>query len=204
VSVATIVLVHGLWLTPLSWEHWIERYERAGHRVLAPAYPGLERSVASLRADPSPIAALTPAATLEHLTGVVRALDRPIVIGHCFGGVLARGLARDSAAAVALHALPAAGVGTPGTVSLSPAQFRYALANFEGAEALHERYAIPAPGTWSWDAPVGRALEVTGSEDNLVPPSGAAVVLPGRTHLTILQPGWEAVADHVLEWALSR
>lgn len=22
----TIVLIHGLWMTPLSWEHWIERY----------------------------------------------------------------------------------------------------------------------------------------------------------------------------------
>ena len=66
----------------------------------------------------------------------MRALDRPIVIGHCFGGVLARALARDASAAVALHALPAAGAGTPGTVSLSREQFRYALANFDGADAL--------------------------------------------------------------------
>ena len=22
----TIVLIHGLWTTPLSWEHWVERY----------------------------------------------------------------------------------------------------------------------------------------------------------------------------------
>jgi pimeloyl-ACP methyl ester carboxylesterase len=198
--VATIVLVHGLWLTPLSWEHWIARYEAAGHRVLAPSYPGLDGTVEALRADPAPIAALTPAATFAHLRDVVRALDRPIVIGHCFGGVLARALARDAAAAVALHALPAAGAGTPGTVSLSREQFRYALANFDGADALYDRYVIPAPGTWSWTAPAGRAREVTGSEDNLTPRTGEAVVMPGRTHLTILQPGWEAVADQVLEW----
>ena len=37
----TIVLIHGLWVTPRSWEHWIERYEGRGYRVLAPAYPGL-------------------------------------------------------------------------------------------------------------------------------------------------------------------
>jgi alpha-beta hydrolase superfamily lysophospholipase len=200
--VATIVLVHGLWLTPLSWEHWVARYERAGHRVLAPAYPGLERGVEALRADPSPIAALTPAAVFAHLRGVVRAAERPIVIGHCFGGVLARALARDATCAIALHALPGAGPGTPGSVSLSREQFRYALANFEGADALYDRYVIPAPGTWSWDAPLGRALEVTGAEDNLAPRIGDAVVMPGRTHLTILQPGWEAVADRVLEWAL--
>jgi pimeloyl-ACP methyl ester carboxylesterase len=200
--VATIVLVHGLWVTPRCWEHWVAHYERQGHRVLAPAYPGLQGSVEALRADPSPIAALTPQATLDHLGALVHSLDRPIVIGHCFGGVLARSLARESAAAVALHALPAAGAGTPGTVSLSPEQFRYALANFEGAEQLYERYVIPAPGTWSWDAPAGHALEITGSEDNLAPRTGNALVMPGRTHLTILQPGWEAVADEVLEWAL--
>jgi hypothetical protein len=26
----TIVLIHGLWMTPLSWEHWIERYSARG------------------------------------------------------------------------------------------------------------------------------------------------------------------------------
>ena len=25
-----IVLIHGLWMTPRSWEHWKERYERDG------------------------------------------------------------------------------------------------------------------------------------------------------------------------------
>ena len=38
----TIVLIHGLWLTPRSWERWIDRYERRGYRVLAPAWPGME------------------------------------------------------------------------------------------------------------------------------------------------------------------
>ena len=28
----TIVLVHGFWVTPRSWEHWIERYESKGLR----------------------------------------------------------------------------------------------------------------------------------------------------------------------------
>jgi alpha-beta hydrolase superfamily lysophospholipase len=202
--VATIVLVHGLWVTPLCWEHWVAHYERQGHRVLTPAYPGLEGTVEGLRADPSPIAALTPEATLEYLRALLRSLDAPIVIGHCFGGVLARGLARDCAAAVALHALPAGGAGRPGTVTLSLEQFRYALANFEGSEGLYERYVIPAPGTWVWDAPAGHALEVTGSEDHLAPRTSGALMLPGRTHWTILQPGWEPIADQVLEWALHR
>ena len=59
----TIVLVHGFWVTPRSWEDWIAHYEAKGHRVLAPAYPGLEVEVEALNADPSPIEALTVPAT---------------------------------------------------------------------------------------------------------------------------------------------
>jgi hypothetical protein len=54
-----IVLIHGFWVTPRSWEHWIERYEQAGHRVLAPAYPGFEVEVEALNADPTPIESVT-------------------------------------------------------------------------------------------------------------------------------------------------
>ena len=32
-----------LWVTPRSWEKWVERYEAAV--MLAPAYPGLEVEV---------------------------------------------------------------------------------------------------------------------------------------------------------------
>jgi pimeloyl-ACP methyl ester carboxylesterase len=36
---AAIVLIHGFWVTPRSWEEWIAHYEAKGHRVIAPAYP---------------------------------------------------------------------------------------------------------------------------------------------------------------------
>ena len=54
----TIVLVHGLWMTPRSWQHWVDHYEQRGFTVLAPAYPGFEIEVEALRADPSVIADL--------------------------------------------------------------------------------------------------------------------------------------------------
>lgn len=41
----TVVLVHGLWMTPRSWEHWAERYRGLSYKVLTPAYPGLEVEV---------------------------------------------------------------------------------------------------------------------------------------------------------------
>src|SRR5215217_574494 len=83
----TIVLIHGFWVTPRSWEHWISRYEAQGHRVLAPAYPGFEVEVEALNADPAPIEALTVPAIIEHLAAVIGALDEPpVLIGHSAGG----------------------------------------------------------------------------------------------------------------------
>ena len=51
----TIVLIHGLWLTPLSWEGWKQRFESKGHTVLAPAWPGLEGTVEEVRHTTDPV-----------------------------------------------------------------------------------------------------------------------------------------------------
>jgi alpha-beta hydrolase superfamily lysophospholipase len=40
----TIVLIHGFWVTPQSWEHWIPHYEARGYRVLAPGTSGSSTS----------------------------------------------------------------------------------------------------------------------------------------------------------------
>ena len=45
----TIVLIHGLWLTARSWEHWVERYRSRGFDVIAKSWPGMEGDVESLR-----------------------------------------------------------------------------------------------------------------------------------------------------------
>jgi len=53
----TILFIHGPWMTPRSWEKWMERYESRGYRVLAPSWPGLEGEVEALNADSTPPAA---------------------------------------------------------------------------------------------------------------------------------------------------
>src|SRR3954447_24781476 len=83
----TIVLVHGFWVTPRSWEHWITRYEARGYRVLAPAYPGFEVEVEALNADPTAVEELRVPAIVETFEGVIRELDAPpIIMGHSAGG----------------------------------------------------------------------------------------------------------------------
>ena len=109
----TVVLVHGLWMTPRSWEHWVEYYEQKGFRVLAPAYPGFEVEVEALRENPQVIADATVPETVDHLAQVIEGLDKPpIIMGHSFGGtltqlLLARGL---GAAGVVIDSAPTEGV----------------------------------------------------------------------------------------------
>ena len=56
---STIVLIHGQWMTPLSWQGWKERFESRGHTVLAPGWPGVDdRSVEEIRQDPSALEGL--------------------------------------------------------------------------------------------------------------------------------------------------
>ena len=109
----TIVLIHGFWVTPRSWEHCVARYESRGYRVLAPAYPGFEVEVESLNADPSPIDGVTVPAIIEHLEVVISELDSPpILIGHSAGGVFTQILLDHGigAAGVALNSAPTEGV----------------------------------------------------------------------------------------------
>ncbi len=114
----TIVLIHGLWMTPLSWEHWIERFEAAGHPVLAPAWPGFDRDIEDVRRNMTPYEGLGITEMADHYDRIIRGLDAPpIIMGHSFGGLLTQilldrglgvaGVAIDPAGPKGILALPA-------------------------------------------------------------------------------------------------
>ncbi len=109
----TIVLIHGLWMTPLSWEHWIKRYTDKGYNVLAPAWPGMDKSIEELRSNPASLGGLGVTEIVDHYDHIIRGLDKPpIIMGHSFGGLFAqilldRGL---GAAGVALDSAPVKGI----------------------------------------------------------------------------------------------
>jgi pimeloyl-ACP methyl ester carboxylesterase len=90
--------------------------------VIAPAWPGKDRSVAQIREDPSPLAGLGGQQIIDHYTEIVQALpEPPILIGHSFGGLfvqalLSRGL---GAAGVAIDSAPPKGV-----IARQPSTFR--------------------------------------------------------------------------------
>jgi alpha-beta hydrolase superfamily lysophospholipase len=172
----TIVLIHGLWMTPRSWEHFVKRFESRGYKVIAPAWPGLDVEVESLRSDPTPLKKLDLAQVVDHYERIIRALDSPpIIVGHSIGGaimqiLLDRGL---GAAGVGLSAATVKGVrdlplstlraarpvlGNPfnrGKASpLNKKQFRYAFCNSlstEESDKIYERYYVPAANSVLFD-----------------------------------------------------
>ena len=84
----TIVMIHGLWMTPRSWEHWKERYEARGYTVHTPPWPGFEVEVEALNADPSPMDDLSRDGD-RRLRGVrQRTWTDPIIMGHSLGGAI--------------------------------------------------------------------------------------------------------------------
>jgi pimeloyl-ACP methyl ester carboxylesterase len=109
----TIVLIHGLWLTPRSWEGWKARFEERGHEVLAPAWPRMEGEVEALRRDPSVMNGLGIAEVVDHYDRIIRRLDTPpVIMGHSTGGLVTELLLdRDlGAAGVGLSPAPVKGV----------------------------------------------------------------------------------------------
>jgi hypothetical protein len=67
-------------MTPLSWEHWKDRYEARALRVLTPAWPGMDGDIDELRRDPSGIGHLGIREIVDHYAAIIRELDRPPII----------------------------------------------------------------------------------------------------------------------------
>jgi non-heme chloroperoxidase len=88
-SKPTILLIHGLWMTPKCWEEWIPHFESKGYQVIAPGWPGVDdRTVEEIRKDPHPMASGTIDKIIEKYTAVIKELpQKPIIMGHSFGGL---------------------------------------------------------------------------------------------------------------------
>jgi len=166
----TVVLIHGLFMTALSWEHGVSRYTDRGYRVIASSWPGMD-DIEALRRDPTVVENLGIAEIVDHYEALIRELDAPpIIIGHSFGGAFteilldrglgAAGVAIDAAAVRGILKLPLSQLraGFPvlknptnyhKAVELTPEQFRYAFTNTlseADSNAAYERYAAPGPG----------------------------------------------------------
>jgi pimeloyl-ACP methyl ester carboxylesterase len=167
----TIGFIHGAWVTADCWDRFVPYFEGKGYRCLAPSWPGKERTVEAIRADPSPLAGLGIGEIVDHYAGIIRGLDEPpILIGHSFGGLftqllLDRGL---GLAGVAIDSAPPRGIWAYEPTALRSllttllhwrvwrkvvrwkySNFRYAFVHTlpeEEARAAYDRYVVPETG----------------------------------------------------------
>lgn len=165
----TIVLIHGLWMSPASWTSWKERFESQGHTVLTPGWPGMDRSVAEINADPEPLTKYGMAEVIDHYDEIISGLDeQPIIMGHSMGGAVTQVLANRGLGKAVVGVAPATVKGIPDlpfstikssrsvlgnpfnrgkATPLNKKQFHYAFGNTmdeADSDKLYEEQAVPA------------------------------------------------------------
>ncbi|HEX7435036.1 MAG TPA: alpha/beta hydrolase [Anaerolineaceae bacterium] len=166
----TVVFIHGMYMTPLCWEHWVDYFQSRGYTCLTPAWPGRDQPVETLRKNhPDPqLGQLTLSAVLQSMTQTIQALDeKPVLIGHSMGGLIVQLLLqRDLAAAgVVIDSAPPQGVfsiswsflksnfphinpmaAQDQPIAMSFERFQYAFANTLSAKeqrAAYDTYVVP-------------------------------------------------------------
>jgi pimeloyl-ACP methyl ester carboxylesterase len=172
----TVVLIHGMWMTPRSWDNWVDHYRDRGYHAIAPGWPGV-KDPAETRQDPSGLRGLRLTQIVDHYDKLIRGLDRPpIIIGHSFGGLttqllLSRGL---GSAGVAIGTAPPKGIlvlplstlrsGFPalknpldrdGLCALSLKQFQYRFTNIlseADSKPIYDEHYIPGSNRPFFDA----------------------------------------------------
>ncbi len=247
-SPRSIVFIHGLFMTPRIWEHWLPRFAERGYSGVAPAWPGCDRPPAELRAagqDPA-LASLTFADLVAQFGAVSEASGpEAIVIGHGIGGLVAQILVDRGAVAagVALNSASPRAIFPDGrrawrlfgrgaassSLALSFEDFAAFIGNALPPDlqaAAFDRYIAPgahqvARGARDAGASIDFAkahpplLLTTGVLDRAVRPRlafddfsryrqrGAITdfrAFDGRGHMAVVEPGWEEIADLVVNW----
>ncbi|PTB35568.1 uncharacterized protein TrAFT101_009391 [Trichoderma asperellum] len=184
----TVVLIHGLWMTPLSWEYWVRYLEAKGFNVLAPGWPGVDdRTPQQIREDPMPMANKSIDEICDHYTAITTRLSEPpILIGHSFGGLFVQILLSRGLGAVGIAICPANPAGVfalplstvkatlpvlsnpfdfESTVKITESEFRYCFGNTiseEENKALYERYSIPSIAHVLWQGAIGGLVHPKG------------------------------------------
>ena len=206
-----VVFIHGLWLLPSSWDRWRAVFDEAGYTTLAPGWPDDPETVQQANEHPEVFAGKTVGQVADHVEDVIRKLDqKPAVIGHSFGGLLAqitagRGLAAatvavDPAPFRGVLPLPISALKSSAPVLHNPAnrgraipltfeQFRFAFANAvseEEAKELYASYAVPAPGAPLFQAATANLNPWTEAKANTKNPErGPLLIISGEKDNTV-------------------
>jgi pimeloyl-ACP methyl ester carboxylesterase len=177
----TVVLIHGMWMTPRSWDDWVDHYRDRGYNAIAPGWPGV-KDPAETRRDPSALKGLGVKTIADHYEQIIRGLDRPpIIIGHSFGGLMtqllldrgvgAAGVTIGTAPTNGILVLPASTLrasfpalknpfNRDGLAPLSQTQFQYRFTNTIGrqeSDAIYDAHYIPGTNRAFFDTVFSKA-----------------------------------------------
>jgi pimeloyl-ACP methyl ester carboxylesterase len=206
-----VVFVHGLWLLPSSWDRWAKLFQDHGYAALTPGWPDDPETVEEANAHPEVFAHKTVGEVAEHFGAIIQALkQKPAIVGHSFGGLLAQILAGRglSAATVAIDPAPFRGVlplpfsslksawpvlGNPANrnraIPLTFDQFRYGFANAvseEEARDLYANFAVPASGAPLFQAATANLNPWTeAAVDTENPARGPLLIISGERDHTV-------------------
>ena len=206
-----VVFVHGLWLLASSWDPWRELFGAAGYATLAPGWPDDPETVEEARRRPELLARKRLEQVTSHFAEVIRRLEeRPAVVGHSFGGLVAQQLAGMglSTATVAIDPAPFRGVlplpvsalrsawpvlGNPANygraVALTFPQFRYGWGNaldLAEARTLWETHHVPGAGAPLFQAATANLNPATAVRvDTANPSRGPLLVVSGEADHTV-------------------
>jgi pimeloyl-ACP methyl ester carboxylesterase len=211
-----VVFIHGLWLLPSSWDRWATLFEKTGYIALTPDWPGDPETVEEARTNPDVFAKKTLKQIAEHTTEIIAALhEKPAIIGHSTGGLLAEMLAGLglSAATVAIDPgvfrgvlpLPASVLKGVGPFLINPRTrgraitFTFDQFNYGWTNALDEKEARELYDTYHVGGS-GIALAQMGNA-NLNPRTQSKVNTknPDRGPLLII----DGEKDHTVPWAIA-
>ena len=111
----TVLFLTGAFVSHSCWQEWQSFFEARGYRTLAPPWLKKEGDASDLRNrhPDAGLAAVTLTDLINYYGEIIQGLqEKPILIGHSFGGLMAqvflnRGLA---ASCIAIHAAPPRGV----------------------------------------------------------------------------------------------
>src|SRR5436853_4603111 len=113
----SIVFITGAFVSNICWDEWRTYFESKGYSTFAPPWPHKDASVAELRSrhphHDKELALLTLKELKDHYINIITSLpEKPIVIGHSYGGLLTQLAVNNDLAAegFAIHPVPQKGV----------------------------------------------------------------------------------------------
>ncbi len=114
-SSSAIVFITGAFVSHACWDNWSAFFESKGYTTLTPPWPAKNADAVTLRSrhPDKKLASLTTEELINYYEAIITSLpQKPILIGHSFGGLLVqiflnRGLA---AAGVAIHSVTPVGI----------------------------------------------------------------------------------------------